>query len=185
MNKLALPADAVLPERHPNAPEPGSVIPMHYQRCFGCGEGEPGGLHLRVRAGDGLTVVGEFEVTEHHQGAPGLAHGGLLACAFDETLGALSWLTQMTAVTGRLETDFLRPVPVDSTLHIRAEVEGVAGRKLYASAVGRLNALDGPVAVKARSLFVVVGLEHFIKHGRAEDIAAVTQHDRRGFEVNP
>jgi acyl-coenzyme A thioesterase PaaI-like protein len=176
VNKVELPEGAVLPARHPDAPAPGEELPVHYSQCFACG-GTESGLHMRVRAGEGLTVQGRFLVTDHHQGAPGLAHGGLLACAFDEVLGMLGMLTHIPAVTGRLETDFRRPVPVDSTLHIHAQVDGVVGRKIYTSAVGRLGAEDGPVALTAQGLFIEVGLEHFRTHGRGLE--------GRDFEVNP
>ncbi|MEY2823137.1 MAG: hypothetical protein RLZZ485_773 [Actinomycetota bacterium] len=36
-----------------------------------------------------MNLTGQFVVTDQHQGAPGLAHGGLLALAFDEALGKL------------------------------------------------------------------------------------------------
>ena len=77
---------------------------------------------------------GKFLVTENHQGAPGLAHGGLLTLAFDEALGKLMWLLRAPAVTGRLETDFLLPVPIGTELHILAEITGLAGRKVYSRA---------------------------------------------------
>lgn len=183
------PPHAVLPERHPLAPPPGADLGSHYVRCFGCGADSADGLHLRVTAGDGLSVTARFTVTESHQGAPGLAHGGLLACAFDEAMGSLSWLTRASAVTAALETNFRRPVPVGSTLYITARVDGVAGRKVYLSADGRLNAPDGPVAVRSRALFVRVGLDHFVEHGREQDVRAVTEDPsliaNRNFEVNP
>ena len=53
-----------------------------------------------------MTINAKFTVTEMHQGAPGLAHGGLLSCAFDEALGKLMWLVRQPAVTGKLETLF-------------------------------------------------------------------------------
>ena len=65
---------------------------------------------MSITAGEGLTVSGDFTVTEHLQGAPGLAHGGLLTAAIDEILGSLNWLLAGPAVTGRLECDFRRPV---------------------------------------------------------------------------
>ncbi len=73
-------------------------------------------LHLVSRAGTALDLTAEFTVTENHQGAPGLAHGGLLSLAFDEALGKLMWLIRSPAVTGRLETDFMKPVPIGTTL---------------------------------------------------------------------
>jgi acyl-coenzyme A thioesterase PaaI-like protein len=184
------PADAVLPERNPAAPAPGEPIPCHYSRCFVCGTEAEAGLGLTVVAGEGLRLTGQFTVTEQHQGAPGLAHGGLLTAAFDDALGSLNWLLTAPAVTGRLETDFRRPVPVGSTLHITAEVVGVKGRKVFTRAVGRLDAPDGPVAVTASALFIQVPLEHFTTHGRVEDVERARE-DRsvrrsiENLEVNP
>ena len=80
---------------------PGTVLDSHYAHCFGCGERHPTGLHMRVTAGEGVSLTGEFVVTADHQGAPGLAHGGLLTAAFDETLGMLMWLLRTPAGPGR------------------------------------------------------------------------------------
>lgn len=184
------PHDAVLPERSPMAPAPGEPVPSHYTRCYGCGVEHSTGLHLTVVAGEGLSVHGTFTVTDQHQGAPGLAHGGLLTTAFDDALGSLNWLLSTPAVTGRLETDFRRPVPVGSTLHIHAEVLGVRGRKVFTRAVGRLDSPDGPIALTAAALFIQVPLEHFTSHGRSEDVE-LAREDRavrsslRNLEVNP
>lgn len=179
-----------LPERHPEAPPAGTLLSPHYTHCFGCGPEHPTGLHLQVVVGEGLSIRSTFTVAEHHQGAPGLAHGGLLATAFDESLGFLNWLIHTPAVTGRLETDFLRPVPVGSTLHIDARMTGMSGRKIWTTATGRLDGWDGPVAVEAAALFIAVDLEHFRTHGRAQDVEAAAQEARtrstvRSFEVNP
>jgi acyl-coenzyme A thioesterase PaaI-like protein len=187
---LQPPADATAPVRHPEAPAPGELLGAHYGQCFGCGEEQPHGLHLQARAGEGVSLTAEFTVKAAHQGAPGLAHGGVLATALDETLGSLTWLLRTIAVTGRLETDFVRPVPVGSVLHLQAEVTAVAGRKIYASATGRVGGPDGPLAVRADALFVEVKVDHFIDNGRQEEIqAAMNDPDQvrraRAFEVNP
>ncbi|MFJ1706212.1 PaaI family thioesterase [Kitasatospora sp. NPDC088346] len=184
------PADAVMPERAPGAPAPGALLGSHYDHCFGCGPQHPAGLRLVAVAGEGLEVTSEFTVGAGHQGAPGLAHGGLLMTALDETVGTLSWLLNAPAVTGRLETDFVRPVPVDSVLHIHAWVTGVHGRKIYSAAEGRIGGPDGPVAVRAQALFIQVKLEHFTTHGRPEDIKKTLDDPdlfkrARAFEVNP
>lgn len=158
---------------------------MHYDECFGCGELESG-LHMQSTVGEQACVHAQFTVTEAHQGAPGLAHGGLLACAFDEALGtAVGNLLRRPAVTGKLETDFLRPVPVGSTLFITAKPDGTAGRKIYASADGRLDSADGPVAVRARALFVQVAFEHFTSHGYADAMARLHRTRERNWDINP
>ncbi|GAA4071159.1 PaaI family thioesterase [Nonomuraea soli] len=172
------PPDAEAPK--PLLTEP-TALGSHYSRCFGCGTDHPTGLHLNARTTDGSSVEAEFVVGEAHQGAPGLAHGGVLAAAMDEVIGMSIWLFQRPYVTGRLETDFRTPVPVGTTLHLRAWCTGISGRKAYLEAEGRIGGPDGPVAVSAAALFIEVRMDHFAKHGDVAAIAA-EHHD---FEVNP
>ncbi len=184
------PAGARPPVRHPDAPAPGTELGAHYPQCFACGDEQPNGLHLRVVAAEGVAVTAQFQVGPEHQGAPGLIHGGLLALAFDEALGSVNWILREPAVTGRLETDYVRPIPVGRTVHIRAWCEAVHGRKLYHRAEGRLDGPDGELVGRSAALFVQVGVDHFIKHGREEEVRAVLERPerypaRRGFEVNP
>ena len=184
------PDDITMPPRSPVAPAPGELIPSHYTRCYGCGPEHPTGLHLVAIADEGLALTASFTVTDMHQGAPGLAHGGILSTAIDDALGSLNWLLSSPAVTGRLEMDFRRPVPVGATLHIRAEVLGVKGRKVFTRAVGRLDDPQGPIAVTAAALFIQVPVEHFTTHGRQEDVVNARE-DRavrgslQNLEVNP
>ena len=185
------PQGAMIPERHPKAPPIGSQIPSHFGHCFGCGELHPTGLHLVAHAGNGVDLTAEFTVSENHQGAPGLAHGGLLSLAFDEALGKLMWLLRAPAVTARLETDFLRPVPMGSTLHISARITGQVSRKVYCEAEGRLNSLDGEIAVKAAALFVIVPMNHFLDNAPKEYLEYISKHPELlafvdpEFEINP
>ncbi len=193
--RWSAPATAVLPERSPLAPAPGAEIPSHYRWCFGCGVDHPTGLHMSIMAGEGLTVTGVFRVTEHHQGAPGLAHGGVLSTALDEILGSLNWLLAGPAVTGRLECEFRRPVPVGTDLVVRAQVTGVQGRRVYTTAVGCLDHADGPRAVSAAAVFVQVPLQHFLDNGDPDLVRTALQDrangaprwraDESGFELNP
>jgi acyl-coenzyme A thioesterase PaaI-like protein len=137
-------------------------LPSHYDRCFGCGRDHPTGLHLEMWGLDyELRVRGSFTVTEHHQGAPGLAHGGVISAAVDEGMGYLLWLVGSPAVTARLEVDFRLPVPVGSRLELEARVDRQEERKIWASLHGRV---EDEVAVEAQALYVMVGLEHFAPH---------------------
>ncbi|RVX43186.1 thioesterase superfamily protein [Nonomuraea polychroma] len=175
------PPGAGVPGAHPDAPPPGADLGSHYSRCFGCGDDHPTGLHLTARTPDGATVEAEFTVGEAHQGAPMLAHGGVLAAAMDEVIGMSVYLFHKPYVTGRLETDYLLPVPVGTTLHLRAWCNGIVGRKAYLEAEGRIGAPGGPVAVRAAALFIEVNMEHFAKHG---DLAAIAA-EHQDYEVNP
>ena len=185
------PEGAVIPERHPKAPEIGTKIPSHFGHCFGCGELHPTGLHLVAHAGAGADLTAEFMVTENHQGAPGLAHGGLLSLAFDEALGKLMWLIRAPAVTARLETDFLKPVPMGTTLHITARITGQVNRKVYTAAEGRLGGPNGEIAVKAAALFVIVPMSHFLENAPKEYLEHIAKTPEilafvdPEFEINP
>jgi acyl-coenzyme A thioesterase PaaI-like protein len=179
------PEDAPLPERHPKAPAVGSKIPSHFGHCFGCGDLHPTGLHLVAYAGEGLDITAQFTVTEDHQGAPGLAHGGLLSLAFDEALGKLMWLLRAPAVTGRLETDFIKPVPMGTTLYITAEITGQVDRKVYTSAIGRLNSPDGEIAVKAAALYIVVPMDHFMNNAPKEYLEEISKTPELMAFVDP
>lgn len=178
--------DAVVPQRHPEAAAPGTEIASHYRQCYGCGEDHPCGLHLTVLAGEGLGLTATFEVGPMHQGAPGLAHGGLLTAAIDETLGALNWLLMAPAVTARLETNFVRPVPVGSVLMLEARIVALDGRKVYTAAIGRLGDA-GPIAVTASGLFIQVRAGHFRQHGRNQEVRAAIAAGEAGprAEMNP
>jgi acyl-coenzyme A thioesterase PaaI-like protein len=179
------PEGAVIPERHPKSPATGTQIPSHFKHCFGCGDLHPTGLHLKAIVGEGADITAQFTVTENHQGAPGLAHGGLLSLAFDEALGKLMWLLRAPAVTARLETDFLRPVPIGTTLHITARITGQVGRKVYSVAEGRLDSPEGDIAVRAASLFVIVPMKHFLENAPAEYIAAIKANPELLAFVDP
>jgi len=123
---------------------------------------------VSVVAGEGLTVTGRMVVTDNHQGAPGLAHGGVLTAVLDEVLGSLNWLLGLPAVTARLEVDFRRPVPVGSPLALDARITGVHGRKVFMEAQGTL--VDGTLAVSAAAMFLSVPLQHFLTHGNPEQV---------------
>jgi hypothetical protein len=174
IHPLSIPSDAVVPQRHIDAPKPGESLASHYRNCFGCGIDHPTGLHIQIEAGEGMSTRAVFEVTQHHQGAPGIAHGGILSLAFDESLGATNWLIRASAVTAHLEVSYRLPVPVGTRVYIEATMQAVKGRKIWSMAEGRLNSPDGPLAVEAGSLYMQVSIDHFKKHGRKEDLEKAT-----------
>ncbi len=191
---LTLPDDLQPAVLAAGAPPAGTVLGQHYSGCYGCGDRQSGGLHLWVRVGEGVSVIARFTVTAAHEGSAGLAHGGLLTAALDETQAALMWLLQVPAVTARLETDFLAPVPVGSVVHLEARCLGVADRKIYTAARAWLTNGDltggelsgdenddqnyaepGPGAelvLRSSALFVAVPVAHFTAYAEAEVVEA-------------
>lgn len=138
----------------------GRLLPSHNLLCLGCGVDHPGGLGMELR-GSGTRVTGSFVVGELHQGAPGLAHGGIVATALDEVMAGLLWLLRQPAVTARLEVDYQRPVPMAARLDLDADLDRREGRKIFVRATARI---DDEVVATGRSIFVEVGMDHFAPH---------------------
>lgn len=166
------PADAEAPVREAQAPPPGQPLPVHNPACRGCAD-VPGSLRVESWAGEGVAVRSRVDVRPEHQGAPGLAHGGFVTAVFDECLGRAFQMVLQRAVTARLEVDFLHPVPVGTELWVHSGADAVAGRKIWIRGSAHLGAPDGPRVAVGRGLFVAVGLDHFLTHGRAEDLEAI------------
>ena len=171
MSVLEIPADAVIPERRADAPAPGHKFPPHTPHCVGCAD-VPGGLHMEAWAQASPAVHARFRARADQMGGPGVLHGGVILTALDEALGFVPPLVCRGAVTARLETDFRRPVPVETDVWVVAELEGVLGRKVWVRGVAHLDAPDGPVVATARGLYLAVGARHFLRHGRPEDLEA-------------
>jgi acyl-coenzyme A thioesterase PaaI-like protein len=92
---------------------------------------------------DGETVIADIVFESAYEGAPGRAHGGIVAAAFDDFTGAIIGMVQEPAFTGELTVRFVRPVPVHTPLRFRTWLASREGRKLYIEA----DAHDGDTLV--------------------------------------
>lgn len=110
----------------------------------------------------------EAEVTfgVHHQGAPGIAHGGIVGAALDEACGLLATWHRFPTVTARIAIRYRRPAPINRALRISSRVTAERGRRIEISAELR----DGEeLLAEADGAFLHVPLEHFLAtpEGRA------------------
>jgi acyl-coenzyme A thioesterase PaaI-like protein len=122
---------------------------------------------LPVPHEEGVTAYeATFSFDERHQGGPGIVHGGLVGAALDEACGLLATWHRFPAVTARIFVRFRRPVPINTPLLVRAEVESTHGRRIRIR--GDLIA-GGESLAEARGAFLHVPLEHFLQtpEGRA------------------
>jgi acyl-coenzyme A thioesterase PaaI-like protein len=97
------------------------------------GTSNPTGVELEV-AFEGEEVVAEVVLRRAFEGAPGRAHGGIVAAAFDDVTGFVIGVLHEPAFTGELTVRYVAPVPVDETLVMRARLDGRERRKLFISA---------------------------------------------------
>jgi acyl-coenzyme A thioesterase PaaI-like protein len=151
-------------------PEPGwqPINPFRLEGGVGgflSGRGEDGlaadGDRLRVRyflRADGR-LVGRAWFGPGAQGPPGHAHGGAIAAVLDEAMGAAAWVAGHVAVAARLDTSFLRMLPLGTDATLEAWVEREEGRKIWTA--GRLLDGAGQPFATASGLFIELPRERF------------------------
>jgi acyl-coenzyme A thioesterase PaaI-like protein len=121
------------------------------------GSSNPTGVELSVRF-EGDEVVADVVLRRAFEGAPGRAHGGIVAAAFDDVTGFVIGMLHEPAYTGELTVRYVAPVPVDETLVMRARLDGRERRKLFISADA--HAGDKLVAT-CRAIYVTVDPSRF------------------------
>jgi acyl-coenzyme A thioesterase PaaI-like protein len=88
-------------------------------------------LDIRFEADE---VIATVVLRRAFEGAPGRAHGGIVAAAFDDVTGFVIGLLREPAFTGELTVRYVKPVPVDQPLVMRARLQGRERRKLFIEA---------------------------------------------------
>ncbi len=114
--------------------------------CYGCGSANPDGLHIKSYwSEDGQFVVATFQPEpKFSSGFKGATYGGLIAslidCHSNWTAMAFGYKAEgrdpgtkplIASVTGTLCVKYLKPTPLDQTIHLKAWVEGEIGRKTH------------------------------------------------------
>jgi uncharacterized protein (TIGR00369 family) len=98
------------------------------QPCFGCGPAHPFGLRLTFTE-EGEELVTRFTPGEHHQGPPGVMHGGLVFTLADE-LAAWVIIARFGkfGFTARFAGKFQKPVRVGAEVVGRGRLVKSTGR---------------------------------------------------------
>ncbi len=103
-------------------------------------------------------VAGRVTFGSAYEGPPGCVHGGYVAAAFDELLGATQSLSGTQGMTAHLEVDYRRPTPLNTPLELEGWLDRREGRKIWARAT--LSA-DGELRAEAEALFIAFDPEKF------------------------
>ena len=108
-------------------------------------------VDFSVQEGD--DIVARVTLRRAFEGAPGRAHGGIVAAAFDDVTGYVIGRLGEPAFTGELTVRFLAPVPVDETLVIRTRLESRERRKLFITAE---MLADDVVIATCKAIYITV-----------------------------
>ncbi len=122
------------------------------------GEANPHGLAAEIWREDD-TVVSRATLGRAFEGAPGRAHGGVVAALLDETMGMVMGLHGALGFTARLEVTYRQPVPVGVDVVVHAWLADRNERKctIRATLTHRESVL-----VEATALFIAVDPTRFL-----------------------
>ncbi len=93
-----------------------------------------------------------------YEGPPDRVHGGFIAAAFDQVLGAAAALSGRVFFTGTLTIKYRKPTPLHVPIHMEGEIKSMHPRTIQV--IGRML-VDGEVTAEAEGVMVTVAKDTF------------------------
>ena len=126
------------------------------------GRANPLAPPIRLAEVDGR-VEGHVRFGSAYEGPPGCVHGGYIAGAFDELLGATQSLSGNPGMTARLTVNYRTPTPLKTDLRMVGELTRVEGRKIFTNGSIYCTDPDGSERLCAESegLFIAMDFRRF------------------------
>jgi acyl-coenzyme A thioesterase PaaI-like protein len=87
-------------------------------------------------------------------GPPGHVHGGAMAAALDEAMGAVCWMNGHPVVAATISVTFVTMLKIQTETILQASIDRLEGRKVFTRA--KLIAPAGDVVTEAEGLFVIL-----------------------------
>ena len=125
---------------------------QQYPYCFGCGSENPYGLRLSFDMDDGK-LSAEFTPSEHHQGWPGVVHGGIISSLLYEIMENWPYMNGTVTMMRSMDTRLRRPASTERSITATSWLESQEGREMLVAA--RLEC-DGSTVADGRASLVVL-----------------------------
>jgi len=93
--------------------------------CFGCGEQNPSGLAVRFYLEEDRSIGASFTPQLAHQGAPGIAHGGVVFSILDKAMGKAVHAAGQPGLTTHVSIRYRRPARLEEELTISGSIEHI------------------------------------------------------------
>ena len=87
-------------------------------------------------------------------GPPGHVHGGAMAAALDEAMGAVCWMNGHKVVAATISVTFIAMLPIETETILDARIDRIEGRKIYTAA--KLVGPAGKAVSEGEGLFIVL-----------------------------
>lgn len=121
------------------------------RHCFLCGRDNPIGLKLAFYEEEDGRVRAQFTPKDHHQGYPGVLHGGITCALLDETIGRTLVRDDIWAMTLELNVRFRRPIPIGESLTVVGELTRLRSRTIEGK--GEIRLADGAIGATAEAKY--------------------------------
>jgi len=122
--------------------------------CFGCGEENRSGLHLKFYVDEARQVLCRARLPKRFEGPPGHVHGGIIATMLDEAMSKANRAHDVVAMTRQMEVEYLRPVPLLQPLTLIGRRVSHDGRKHFCEA--EIVNEKGTVLARGKAMFIAV-----------------------------
>ena len=87
-------------------------------------------------------------------GPPGHVHGGAMAAALDEAMGAVCWMNGHRVVAATITVTFAAMLKIQTETIMQAAIDRIEGRKVFTRAT--LTGPAGAVVTTAEGLFIIL-----------------------------
>lgn len=105
---------------------------------------KPGEPHLFAKAWFGRKTMGP----------PGHVHGGAMAAALDEAMGAVCWMNDHRTVAATISVRFLKMLPLETETILEAHIGRIERRKIFTTSL--LIGPSGQTVAEGEGLFIVL-----------------------------
>jgi acyl-coenzyme A thioesterase PaaI-like protein len=129
----------------------GSVSGKGHVNCLICGSENPWSFGLSFDIGDSGVVSARFQALPTLQGYDGILHGGVICGLLDAAMTHCLFGQGVKAVTADLHVRFLKPVPCEALVEVKARVIS-ARPPLYRVAAELIH--ENEVAASAKAKFM-------------------------------
>ena len=110
-----------------------SVEPKPYPNCFGCGGENPYGLRLDMKMADGK-LSADFTPAPHHQGWPGIVHGGVISALLYEVMENWTYLNGIVTMMRSMNTRLIAPAKIGHPIFATSWLVSREGREISVAA---------------------------------------------------
>jgi uncharacterized protein (TIGR00369 family) len=127
---------------------------MGYEHCFVCGQENEKGLGIRFQRQGEEGVFATFQPDRHHEGWPGIQHGGVTSAILDEAMAYVTYYMGFVALTAEMRVLFKEPIRIGEPIAISAFPVRKSRRIVEVEA--RICDLDGQLKAKAVAKMMVL-----------------------------